>query len=35
MEGPSHEHLHQEWQEPLEELSIMAASVIRIIFFTE
>ena len=22
MEGPRHQHLHQEWQEPLEELGV-------------
>ena len=24
MEGPRHQHLHQEWQEPLEEPSAVA-----------
>ena len=23
MEGPRHQHLHQEWQEPLEELVLV------------
>jgi len=23
MEGPRHQHLHQEWQEPLEELAVL------------
>ena len=26
MEGPRHKHLHQEWQEPLEELGALASS---------
>ena len=25
MEGPRHQHLHQEWQEPLEELFVQTA----------
>ena len=29
MEGPRHQHLHQEWQEPLEELSQELITVVQ------
>ena len=28
MEGPRHQHLHQEWQEPLEELVVVVVVVV-------